>query len=63
VPLSNIVSEANRGRAHPAQRNFPFRCSFSSELLPARSVPSCRSTSYAAGERSFFYSASVFSTS
>ena len=45
VPLSNFISEVKIGRPQPAQTNTPGRFSRSSGLVPARSVPSSRSTS------------------
>ncbi|MNC88828.1 hypothetical protein D3C83_46910 [compost metagenome] len=44
VPLSNFMSDVNNGRSQPAQANTPGRFSLLSGLLPARSVPSSRST-------------------
>ena len=44
VPLSNFISEVNSGRPQPAQTNTPARFSSLSGLVPARSVPSSRST-------------------
>src|SRR6266702_3509218 len=58
VPLSNFIAEVKSGRLQPAQTNTPARFSRSSGLVPARSVPSWRSTSYAAGDSRFFHSAS-----
>src|SRR6476469_1166177 len=63
VPLSNFVSEENTGRSHPAQANVPLRFSALSGLVPARSVPCFRSTSYCAGVRRRRHSSSLFSTS
>ncbi len=59
VPLSNFIAEVKSASPHPAQANTPGRFSRSSGLVPARSVPSWRSTSYAAGGRRFFHSASA----
>src|SRR5215510_9741817 len=48
VPLSYFIAEEKSGRLQPAQTKTPGRFSRSSGLEPARSVPSCRSTSYCA---------------
>src|SRR5687767_1009558 len=57
VPLSYFIAEVKRGRLQPAQTKTPGRFSAFSGLEPGRSVPSSRSTSYAAGGRIFFHSA------
>src|SRR5688572_17762472 len=56
VPDSNFISEVNTGRPQPAHANTPGRFSALSGLVPARSVPSSRSTLYASGGRRFFHS-------
>src|SRR6476469_4106672 len=63
VPLSNFVSEENSGRSHPAQANVPLRFSALSGLVPARSVPCLRSTSYCADVSIRRHSSSLFSIS
>src|SRR5262249_59553400 len=63
VPLSYFVSEENSGRSQPAQAKVPLRFSRLSGLVPARSVPCRRSTSYCADVRCVRHSASLFSTS
>src|SRR5262245_32914885 len=63
VPLSYLVSEENSGRSQPAQAKVPLRFSLFSGLVPARSVPCLRSTSYCAGVSSRRHSSSLFSTS
>src|SRR5207237_10768289 len=63
VPLSYLVSEENSGRSHPAQAKLPLRFSAFSGLVPARSVPCLRSTSYCAGVSRRRHSSSLFSTS
>src|SRR6266850_1377748 len=63
VPLSYFVSEENSGRSQPAHANVPLRFSALSGLLPARSVPCLRSTSYCAGVRMRRHSSSLFSIS
>ncbi len=63
VPLSNLVVEENRSRAHPAQVKMPASCSSSSGLLKGCSVPAVRSTLYCSGVRSCCHSASVWETS
>src|SRR6266851_4026337 len=49
VRLSNLVSEENRGRSHPAQWYAPGPYSLSRALVPARSVPCSRSTRNCSG--------------
>ena len=49
VPLSNLVAELNSGSAQPAQTKMPLRCSFSSGLVNARSVPASRRIAIALG--------------
>src|SRR3989449_11501802 len=51
VPDSYFISEVNRGRPQPAQANTPARFSSLSALVPARSVPSSRSTRNASAGR------------
>src|SRR5258708_3986728 len=51
VPESYFTSDVNRGRAQPAQANTPARFSSLSAMVPARSVPSSRSTRNASGGR------------
>src|SRR5688572_10790266 len=63
APLSNVVSDAKRGRSQPAQWTARRRYSLSSGLLKARSVPCLRSTVNAGSLRLRRHSASVFVTS
>ena len=42
VPLSNLVAEEKSGSSQPAQAKVPLRCSWSSGLVTARSVPAWR---------------------
>src|SRR3954466_4423502 len=56
VPLSNFISDVNRGRSQPAQAKMPARFSSLSGLVPARSVPSLRSTLKDSGDRRFDHS-------
>src|SRR5947209_9588061 len=63
VPLSYFVSEENSGRSQPAHAKVPLRFSALSGLVPGRSVPCLRSTSYCAGVSSLRHSSSLFSTS
>src|ERR1700682_1560185 len=51
VPESNFISEVKTGSPHPAQTKIPGRFSWSSGLVPARSVLSSRKTLYASGGR------------
>src|SRR6266436_3420569 len=51
VPDSYFISEVYRGRPQPAQANTPARFSSLSALVPARSVPSSRSTRNASAGR------------
>ena len=60
VPESNFVSELNSAVSQQTHRKIPFPCSSTVSPVNARSVPSCRVTSYWIGESSAFHSASVF---
>src|SRR5947208_1463796 len=53
VPDSYFISEVKSGRPQPAQTNTPARFSSLSALVPARSVPSSRSTRNASAGRRF----------
>src|SRR5436190_1201641 len=63
VPLSYFVSEENSGRPQPAHAKVPLRFSALRGLVPGRSVPCLRNTSYCAGVSSLRHSSSLFSTS
>src|ERR1044071_8857883 len=51
VPDSNFIAELNSGSPQPAQAKTPGRFSSFSGLVPARSVPSSRSTLNDSGGR------------
>src|SRR2546422_10416082 len=51
VPDSYFISEVKSGRPQPAQTNTPARFSSLGALVPARSVPSSRSTRNASAGR------------
>jgi hypothetical protein len=57
VPLSYLASLRKSGLWHAAHTNVPARFSPLSGLVPARSVPSSKSTPYASGERRARHSA------
>jgi hypothetical protein len=63
VPLSNFVSDENKGVPQPAQANVPARFSEFSGLEPGISVPWHRSTLYWVGDSVACQSLSDFWTS
>jgi hypothetical protein len=62
VPESNFASDAKSGRKHAAHTKVPSRFSWFSGLVPLRSVPASKSTSYVAAGSSFRHSSFDFAS-